>query len=108
MNIGAKIKMRREELGMSVQELSDIIGMTRQNVYNLENHDHIHTKTLHSLCKALNTDLFWFFSEGKEDYLYLKEHNKKQKLEGRIKDIESIIRILERELLELKEIKKKI
>lgn len=93
---------------MSVQELSDIIGMTRQNVYNLENHDHIHTKTLNALCKALNTDLFWFFSEGKEDYLNLKEQNKKQKLESRIKDIESIIRILQRELLELKEVKKKM
>lgn len=108
MNIGAKIRIRREELGMSVQELSDIIGMTRQNVYNLENHDHIHTKTLNALCKALNTDLFWFFSEGKEDYLNLKEQNKKQKLESRIKDIESIIRILQRELLELKEVKKKM
>ena len=100
--------MRREEMGMSVQELSDIIGMTRQNVYNLENHDHIHTKTLHALCKALKTDLFWFFSEGKEDYLKLKESNKKLKLDSRIKDIESMIRILQRELLELKEIKKKL
>ncbi|MAY84548.1 MAG: hypothetical protein CMP59_10490 [Flavobacteriales bacterium] len=108
MNIGAKIKMRREELGMSVQQLSDMIGMTRQNVYNLENHDHIHTKTLESLCKALNIDLFWFFSEGKEDYLNIKEQSKKQKLNERINDIESMIRILQRELLELKEIKKRL
>jgi len=108
MNIGAKIKMRREELGMSVQELSDIIGMTRQNVYNLESHDHIHTKTLFSLCNALETDLYWFFSEGKQDYLDLKEKNKKEKLDSRIKDLESMIRILQRELLDLKEIKKKL
>ena len=108
MNIGAKIKMRREELGMSVQELSDMIGMTRQNVYNLESHDHIHTKTLHALCKALKTDLFWFFCDGQVGYLKLKENNKKQRLDERIKDIESMMRILQRELLELKEVKKKL
>lgn len=108
MNIGAKIKMRREELGMSVQELSEKIGMTRQNIYNLENHDHIHTRTLEGLSKVLKTDLFWFFSDDKDDYLNKKESNRKERLNKRIEDIDSMIQILQRELFELKELKKKL
>lgn len=108
MNVGAKIKIKREELGMSVQELSDKIGMTRQNVYNLEGQTHIHTKTLQSLCKILKTDLYWFLCDDTEDYLIKKEENRKERLNQRIKDVESMIRILDRELIELKELRKKL
>lgn len=108
MNIGAKIKIRREEIGMTVQELSDHIGMTRQNIYNLESQDHIHTKTLQNLCKVLDTDLYWFISENGEDCIRQKERNTKDKLNQKIKDIESMIRILQKDLIELKELKKRV
>jgi transcriptional regulator with XRE-family HTH domain len=108
MNVGAKIKARRKELGMSVQELSDKLGMTRQNVYNLENHEHIHTKTLEQLCEILKVELPWFFSDNHLEYMQNKQGLRKEVIQKRIQDLEMMMRILERELTEMREIVKKL
>jgi transcriptional regulator with XRE-family HTH domain len=108
MHIGTKIRMRRKELGMSVQSLSEKINMTRQNIYNLENQEHIHTKTLSQLGEVLEVDLLWFFSENSYDYLHNKSMLQKEHLKKRIKDLELTQEILNRELNELKDVIKKV
>lgn len=107
MNIGAKIKLRREAIGMSVQTLSEKLGMTRQNIYNLESQKHINTRTLEHLCMVFETDLFWFLSENGEDSTDVKNLTKKKRLAERIDNLEGMIRILQKEVIDLKELQKK-
>lgn len=108
MHIGTKIRMRRKELGMSVQTLSERVNMTRQNIYNLENQEHIHTKTLSQLGEILEVDLLWFFSENSIDYINNRTQLQKDTLRKRIQDLELTQEILGRELSELKDIIKKV
>ena len=100
--------MRRKELGMSVQVLSERVQMTRQNIYNLENQEHIHTKTLSQLGEVLEVELLWFLSENSIDYVNNKNQLKKENLRKRIKDLELTQEILNRELNELKEVVKNV
>ena len=60
MNIGYRIKQKREELKISVSNMAKELDMTRQNVYNLENQKHINTRTLVKIAEVLKTDFMWF------------------------------------------------
>jgi transcriptional regulator with XRE-family HTH domain len=81
MNIGYRIKQKREELRISVSNMAKLLGMTRQNVYNLENQEHINTRTLVKIAEVLKTDFFWFLES---DTNMLKEqavsYSKKESL----------------------------
>ena len=57
MNIGDRIKQRRAELGLSVDDLAAKIGKSRATIYRYENGDieNMPTPILEPLAKALNT-----------------------------------------------------
>lgn len=57
MTLGEKIKARRMELGLSVDEVAEKIGRNRATVYRYENSDieDIPTGVLETLSKALST-----------------------------------------------------
>ncbi len=55
MNIGQKIKARRQALGLSADELGQLIGKNRATIYRYENNDieNLPTTALEPLAKAL-------------------------------------------------------
>lgn len=57
MNTGDRIKQRRMELSLSVDELADKIGKSRATIYRYENGDieNMPTPVLEPLAKALET-----------------------------------------------------
>lgn len=63
MGKNQKMKDARAELGLSQQQLADILGVSRQTVNAIEKGDYNPTIRLCvALCKALNltlNDLFW-------------------------------------------------
>jgi transcriptional regulator with XRE-family HTH domain len=59
MGIGEKIKQRREELRLSVNELADAAGMGPTTLYDLERGDQKTTTRLHALCKVLGLNPEW-------------------------------------------------
>lgn len=76
MNIGDRIKQRREELGISAEELADKIGKSRATVYRYENGDigNMPTTILEPLATALNTTPAYLMGWDKETELnYIEE-----------------------------------
>lgn len=57
MNVGDRIKKRREELNISVDELANLIGKNRATIYRYERGDieNLPTPVLKPLAKALKT-----------------------------------------------------
>ena len=57
MNTGDRIKQRRTELGLTVDELAEKIGKSRATIYRYENGDieNMPTPVLEPLAKALET-----------------------------------------------------
>lgn len=57
MTIGERIKKLREEKGMSVDKLAELIGKNRATIYRYESNDieKLPTSVLEPLCKALGT-----------------------------------------------------
>lgn len=82
MNIGERIKQRRIELGLSVDEVASRLGKNRATVYRYENSDieNLPTTVLEPLAKILETTPAYLmgWSESLYDivneFSYLKEH----------------------------------
>ena len=57
MNIGKRIQLCREKIGLSVDQLADILGKDRSTIYRYENGDieKLPTTVLEPLAKALQT-----------------------------------------------------
>lgn len=57
MSIGDRIRQRRIELGLEVDELAQKIGKSRATIYRYENGDieNMPTTVLEPIAKALNT-----------------------------------------------------
>lgn len=57
MNIGARIKQRRKEMGMSADKLGEILGKDRSTIYRYEKGDieNLPLDILEPIAKALNT-----------------------------------------------------
>jgi transcriptional regulator with XRE-family HTH domain len=63
-NVGARIRHRRVECGLSQQALSSAIGVSYQQIQKYERGtNRIGASTLWLLCFALNVDVAYFFSE---------------------------------------------
>lgn len=79
MNVGQRIKDRREELKMSVDELAALINKNRATVYRYEKGDieSLPTTVLKPLAKALKTtpEYLMGWDEEKEDNLGDYEEN---------------------------------
>lgn len=70
MNVGQRIKKRRKELGLSVDELAEKIGKDRSTVYRYESNyiESLPTTVLEPLAKALNvTPGFFMGWESDQD-----------------------------------------
>ena len=63
MSIGLRIKQRREELGMTQEELSKASGVSRTTIWALENgtEHSTTTKTLRKLADALSVTIEQLF-----------------------------------------------
>jgi transcriptional regulator with XRE-family HTH domain len=57
LTIGERVKLRREELGLSVDELATILNKSRATIYRYESNDieNMSIKILEPLAKALRT-----------------------------------------------------
>lgn len=76
MKIGARIKQRRLEIGMSVEELADALGKNRATVYRYENGDieNMPTPILEPIARILNTTPAYLMGyeenlEGNADFI---------------------------------------
>ncbi len=75
MTIGERIKNRRSEIGMSVDELASMIGKNRATIYRYENEDieNLPVSILEPLAKALRVTpaelLGWNIVTGKKENL---------------------------------------
>lgn len=69
MNIGDRIKQRRLELNLDVEELAKRIGKSRATVYRYENGDieNMPTTVLEPIAKALNTTPAYLMGWESED-----------------------------------------
>lgn len=69
MNIGNRIKARREELGMSQGDLAKKMGVSRQAISKAESHDgNITTDKAERFAKALDISVA-FLLYGETDYI---------------------------------------
>ena len=76
MKIGARIKKRRLEIGMSVEELADALGKNRATVYRYENGEieNMPTPILEPIARILNTTPAYLMGyeenlEGNADFI---------------------------------------
>ncbi len=76
MTIGARIKQRRLEIEMSVEQLAEILGKNRATVYRYENGDieNLPTSILEPIAKALHTTPAYLMGyeenlEGSADFI---------------------------------------
>lgn len=77
MNVGQRIKMRREQLGMTVDELASLINKNRATVYRYEKGDieSLPTTVLKPLAKALKTTPEYLMGWEEDDNLGDYEEN---------------------------------
>ncbi|MBK5243704.1 MAG: LexA family transcriptional regulator [Eubacteriaceae bacterium] len=70
MNVGAKIKERRKELNLTVDEIAKILGKDRSTIYRYESNDieNLPTSVLEPLAKALNTTPALLLGWGEHEY----------------------------------------
>lgn len=71
MNVGQRIKMRREQLGITVDELASLINKNRATVYRYEKGDieSVPTTVLKPLAIALKTTPSYLMGWGEDDNL---------------------------------------
>lgn len=74
MTVGEKIKQRRKELEMSVDELANILGKNRATIYRYENDDieNLSIAVLEPLAKALNTSPAYLMGWSYDENISLK------------------------------------
>ena len=72
MNTGARIKARRQELGLSVDELADKLGKNRATIYRYESNDieNMPAKVLGPLSDALETTPGYLMGWTDDPYNY--------------------------------------
>ncbi len=59
MALGARVKVRRQELGMTQQELADLSGTSQASIHALEKRDSESSKSDEQLASALGVCLAW-------------------------------------------------
>ena len=78
--VGKRIKLRRQELGLTVEELAKIIGMSRATLYRYENGsiDNVNVHKLQPIAQALLTTPAYLM--GWSDEILNQEKTSVQKL----------------------------
>ncbi len=65
MSIGRKLKVRREELGLTVKQVAERVGMAGSTLYDLEREEQQSMTKLAALCKLYGLNPDWVeFSRG--------------------------------------------
>lgn len=80
MKIGEKIKYRRNELGMSADDLAEKMGVNRATIFRYENGDinNMYLDKLEPLAKALGVTPGYFLSDKTDDDKFLLNDTEKQ------------------------------
>ena len=66
--IGEKVKKKRRELGISQEELAEILGVTYQQVQRYENGmNKLNVENIQVIADALDAPVSYFFGNGKKD-----------------------------------------
>lgn len=81
MKIGERIRQRRKEIGLSVDELAEILGKNRATVYRYESNEieKLPTTVLEPLAKALKTTLAYLMGwEDESAELEIQTGNKSE------------------------------
>lgn len=67
VHVGSRIRMRRKLIGVSQEQLSDVLGLTFQQVQKYENgHNRVSASKLWDIARKLEVDVSYFF-EGLQD-----------------------------------------
>ena len=68
MNLGTKIRQRREELGLSQQELARLLGMTQARISEIESgaRPHVNLPNLRNLARTLGVSADYLIGTWEE------------------------------------------
>ncbi|MBI4621433.1 MAG: helix-turn-helix domain-containing protein [Desulfobacterales bacterium] len=83
--IGMKIKLRREELGISQEKLGEMVGVTYQQIQKYEKGiNKVNSEMLQKIARSLDVSIDFFFQDGDEEiYKEAKESaGVKEAMEG--------------------------
>lgn len=77
MNIGAKIKKLRKEVGMSQEELANKIKISKHSIKKYESANYINLETLEAIANALNVHAISLIADDKDNLfdLFIKQYN---------------------------------
>lgn len=64
MNIGLKIKELAGKKNVSILQLSEKLGKSRQTTYDMLDKPHVSSEILVKLCELFNLPITYFFTEG--------------------------------------------
>ncbi len=63
--IGRKVRTRRHSLGLSMEKVAAMSGLTYRTILSVEQGKHIMTKVLFAICDALNMEIIIKEKENK-------------------------------------------
>lgn len=77
MNIGARIKEIRKEMGMSQEELAEKIKISKHSIKKYEAAQYINLETLEAISNALNVNIVSLIVDDRDHLfdLYIKQYN---------------------------------
>lgn len=94
-DIGKKIRERRKELGMTLDELARAVGVSKQTIFRYEDRtiENIPIDKLHKIAGKLNVSMAYLLDlkveVGYEDFIALKEKEGFRELISILKEMDS-------------------
>lgn len=94
-DIGKKIRERRKELGMTLDELARAVGVSKQTIFRYEDRtiENIPIDKLHKIAGKLNVSMAYLLDlkveVGYEDFIALKEKEGFRELVSILKEMDS-------------------
>ena len=94
-DIGKKIRERRKELGMTLDELARAVGVSKQTIFRYEDRtiENIPIDKLHKIAGKLNVSIAYLLDlkveVGYEDFIALKEKEGFRELISILKEMDS-------------------
>ena len=94
-DIGKKIRERRKELGMTLDELARAVGVSKQTIFRYEDRtiENIPIDKLHKIAGKLNVSIAYLLElkveVGYEDFIALKEKEGFRELISILKEMDS-------------------
>ena len=94
-DIGKKIRERRKELGMTLDELARAVGVSKQTIFRYEDRtiENIPIDKLHKIAEKLNVSVTYLLDlkveVGYEDFIALKEKEGFKELIAVLKEMDS-------------------